>query len=149
MRIAVMLGVLLPLLAACRDDSGPYLEFAGGGFIFNYRIADDYYGFVAQVKKPLPDGGRLEAVFDLPGGQSDSQSTEVRDGQFQYMFRSPNLRGIEKNHPYKAVLIVRDKAGAEVARYEHSFATDVDQATLPGDPLVVGPGYQKAPAPGG
>jgi hypothetical protein len=38
-----------------------------------------------------------------------------------------------------------DAQGKEVARYERSFQTDVDQSTLPDQPLVVGPGYQRNP----
>jgi hypothetical protein len=139
----------LLMLAACRDESAPYLEFAGGGFVFNYRVADDFYGFVAQVKKPLPAGGTVEAQFEVPQGPAEIVTQDVTEGQFQYMFRSSNLRGIVKDHPYKATLLVRDAKGAEVARYEKTFQTDVDQSTLPTDPLVVGPGYQKAPGSGG
>ena len=135
----------LALLAACKDDSSPYLEFAGGGFVFNYRTADDYYGFVARLKKPLPEGGKVEAQFEVPQGGPEILTEDVQEGQFQYVFRTSNLRGVVKDHPYKAVLLVRDKTGAEMARYERTFQTDVDQSTLPTDPLVVGPGYQKAP----
>ena len=38
-----------------------------------------------------------------------------------------------------------DDAGKELARYERSFHTDVDQASLPSKPLVVGPGYEPNP----
>lgn len=144
-RRLIMATMALLVLAACKDDSAPYLEFAGGGFVFNYRIADDYYGFVARAKKSLPEGGKVEAQFELPSGGPEIVSQDVTEGQIQYVFRSSNLRGIVKDHPYKAVLLLRDKTGTEVARYERTFQTDADQTTLPDRPLVVGPGYQKAP----
>ena len=137
----------LTLLAACRDDAAtPYLEFAGGGFIFNYRTADHYYGFVMRQKKPLPEGAKLEVHFEVPGGSDEIVTQDARSGQLQYVFQTGNLRGIVKDHPYKAVLLVLDgKTGAEIARYEKTFQTEVDQSSLPRDPLVVGPGYQQPP----
>jgi hypothetical protein len=133
------------LLAACSDEQAtPYLEFIGGGFVFNYRNAELYYGFVARPKKPLPEGARLEAEFEVPIGPPLVISEPVRPGQLQYMFRTGHLRGIVKNHPYRAVLrLIDTKTGAEIARYEKTFATEVDQSTLPDRPLVVGPGYQQ------
>lgn len=135
------------LLAGCGDDSAkPYLEFVGGGFIFNYRTADHYYGFVVRQKKPLPDGSKLEARFEVPGGPEQVVEQASRPGQLQYVFQTGDLQGIVKGHPYKAVLRVLDGAtGAEIAKYEKSFKTDVDQSTLPEDPLVIGPGYQQPP----
>lgn len=143
-RTILPLAIAIPL-AACRDDNSPYIEFAGGGFVFNYRIADHYYGFVAQVKKPLPQGGKLEAQFEVPSGGLETVTADVREGQLQYMFRSSNLRGIVKDHPYQVALVVRDRAGAQLARYERRFQSDIDDSSLPDAPLVVGPGYQKAP----
>jgi hypothetical protein len=133
-------------LAACEDDAKkPYLEFAGGGFIFNYRNANHFYGFVARQKKPLPAGSIIEVQFEVPGGIQTVQQPS-RQGQLQYMFQTDNLRGIVKDHPYKATLVLRDGVtGAELARYERTFATNVDQSTLPDKPLVIGPAYQQPP----
>ena len=132
-------------LAACRDDSAtPYLEFAGGGFVFNYRTADHYYGFVARQKKPVPEGSKIEVHFEVPGGE-EVQVQDGRPGQLQYVFQTGNLRGILKDHPYKVTLLVKDGSGMELARYERTFTTDVDQSSLPDQPLVVSPGYQSAP----
>jgi hypothetical protein len=139
---------LAALLAGCRDDPAkPYVEFVGGGFIFNYRTANHYYGFVVRQKKPLPEGSKLEARFEVPGGPEQVVEQASRPGQLQYVFQTGDLQGIVKGHPYKAVLRILDGAtNAEIAKYETSFKTQVDQAALPLDPLVVGPGYQQ-PAP--
>ena len=135
------------LLAACGEDpNAPYLSFAGGGFVFNYRNAEAFYGFVAKPLRTLPEGGVIEAQFEVPGTPEPAISREkVVPGQVQYSFKSPNLTGIEAKHDYKAVMRLIDAQGKEVARYERNFHTDVDQATLPSQPLVVGPGYQRNP----
>lgn len=148
MRIAIlsMLAGLSLLLAACGDDSAtPYVEFVGGGFIFNYRNAELYYGFVARPKKALPEGAVLEAQFEIPGTAEPLVIREpVRQGRLQYMFRTGHLQGIVKDHPYKAVIrLIDGKTGNEIARYEKTFRTQVDQSTLPDQPLTVGPGYQQ------
>ena len=136
---------LAMLLAACGDDAAkPYVEFVGGGFIFNYRTANHYYGFVVRQKKPLPEGSRLEARFEVPGGPEQVVEQQARSGQLQYVFQTGDLQGIVKGHPYKASLRLLDGAtGAEIAKYETSFKTEVDQSALPEEPLVVGPGYQQ------
>jgi hypothetical protein len=135
------------LLAACGEDqNAPYLSFAGGGFVFNYRNAEAFYGFVARPLRTLPEGGVIEAQFEVPGTPEPAISREkVVPGKVQYSFQSPNLTGIEAKRDYKAVMRLIDAQGKEVARYERNFHTDVDQATLPNQPLVVGPGYQKNP----
>ena len=143
-RRQLLLGMSALALSACSDDD-PYFIFAGGGFIFNYRIADHYYGFVARRRRTPPEGATLEARFELPGGGEQVETASYDAKRLDYMFRTGPLRGIVKGHPYRAVLVVRDATGAELARYEKTFATQVDQSTLPDQPLVVGPGYQPAP----
>ena len=137
---------LAGLLLSCKDDaSTPYVEFVGGGFIFNYRTANHYYGFVVRQKKPLPEDSKLEARFEVPGSEPEQVVEQpVRRGQLQYVFQTGDLEGIVKDHPYKAKLRILDRTtGAVIAEYETTFKTAVDQATLPEGPLVVGPGYQQ------
>ena len=135
------------LLAACNEsESGPYLEYAGGGFIFNYRNAVAFYGFVARPLRTLPEGSVIEAQLEVPGSDKPFVLQEkTRTGQLQYSFKSPEIQGVVKDHPYKVVMRLIDPAGKELARYEHSFKSDIDQSTMPDKPLVVGPGYQKNP----
>jgi hypothetical protein len=135
-------------LSACggEDPNSPYLSFAGGGFVFNYRNAEAFYGFVAKPLKTLPEGGVIEAQFEVPGSPDPVVSTEkVVQGKVQYKFQSPNLKGIEAKHDYKVVMRLIDAEGKQVALYEHKFHSDVDQSTMPDQPLVVGPGYQRNP----
>lgn len=136
------------LLAACGDNSKtPYLEFAGGGFIFNYRYSEAYYGFVVRIRKPLPEDAMLEARFEVPEGRPDYIVTaKTAPGKLQYMFRTEPLHGIVKGHGYRAAIRLLDGAtGGEIASYEKTFRADFDQSSLPGKPLVVGPAYQQAP----
>jgi hypothetical protein len=131
------------LLAGCDEDPDkPYLAYAGGGFVFNYRVADHYYGFVAKPLRPLPDGAIIEAEFEVPG---ENNTFVVREkatfGRMQYMFRTPPLRGIVKDKPYATTLRLVSANGEELARYTRSYHSDVDQASLPDKPLVIGPGY--------
>ena len=57
---------LLALMGCKEDPNAPYLEFAGGGFIFNYRNAEAFYGFVAKPLRSLPEGSVIEAQFEVP-----------------------------------------------------------------------------------
>jgi hypothetical protein len=135
------------LLAACNEsENGPYLEYAGGGFIFNYRNATAFYGFVARPLRDLPEGAVIEAQLELPGTDKPFIVQEkARSGQLQYSFKSPEIKGVAKDHHYKVVMRVLDPDGKELARYEHGFKSDIDQSTMPAKPLVVGPGYQTNP----
>ena len=146
MRKIVLLALGLLLSGCGEDPNAPYLSFAGGGFIFNYRNAEAFYGFVAKPLRSLPEGSVIEAQFEVPGRPWPIISSEkVVPGKVQYKFQSPNLTGIVQNHPYKAVMRLVDAQGKEVARYEKEFHADVDQSKLPDQPLVVGPGYQRNP----
>ena len=63
-------GLLLAVLvmAGCSSESGPYLELQGGGFIFNYRIAEATVGLVAVPVRALPEDATVEASFENPAG---------------------------------------------------------------------------------
>lgn len=148
MRHFIWLIVVLFAVAGCKEDqNAPYLEFAGGGFIFNYRTAEAFYGFVAKPVRSLPEGAVIEAQFEVPNSATPYVVTEiVKPGMLQFSFRTPDLKGVEKGHPYKAVMrLLASPSGPEIARYERAFHTDVEQASLPDKPLVVGPGYQTNP----
>ena len=131
---------LAVLVTACQDDDKPYLEFAGGGFIFNYRTANHYYGLVIRQKKPLPEGARLEARFETPNGMEIVTEPAVA-GRLQYKFQTGDLDGILAGHSYVVVVALIDAEGTTLERLERSFQTTVDQSKLPDQPLVSGPGY--------
>ncbi len=143
---AALVLVAAVVLAACDNADKPYLAFAGGGFIFNYRQATADYGFVARVERALPAGGVIEAQFDNPaGGAPIVVRQDVRAGRRSYVFRTPPLRGVRANHDYQVVLRLLDTQKTEIASYKTSYRSSADQSVLPGSPPVVGPGYQRAP----
>ena len=150
MRHLAWLVVMICALAGCKEDqNAPYLEFAGGGFIFNYRNAEAFYGFVAKPVRSLPEGSVIEAQFEVPHSPTPYIVTQdVKPGVLQFTFRTEDLRGIEKDRPYKAVMrLLASPSGPEIARYERTFKSDVAQSGLPDRPLVIGPGYQANPVP--
>ena len=148
MRAGVVLALAAGILAGCGDDdtNKPYFEFAGGGFVANYRTADVYYGFIARPVKAAPDGAVIEAEFEMPEGQAPEIVTvAAKSGQLQYQFRSPNMASLVKGHRYKVMLRLKDAKGLELAHYEHSFLAEADRSTVPDQPLVTGPGYKLNP----
>lgn len=150
-------------LAACDGgDEGPYFEFSGGGFVFNYRYAEASYGFVARVLRKPPEGGVLEAVFQDPAGGPDIVLRQpVRPGRSSYKFETPPVTGVRKAVDYRVELRLLAPpgtgGGAEVlASIARTFRSSQDQAVLPREGLGTGPGYHRpdgsvpeAPAPEG
>jgi hypothetical protein len=146
LRLVSALPALL-LLIGCDEQKGPYLSFAGGGFVFNYRIGEMYYGFVAKPERKLPEGSVIEARFEDPaGGPEIVIDTPVRSGQLQYMFRTPAVKGVKKDKDYRVEMRLLDKPrGTVLASISRSFRSTADQAAFPDKPLVVGPGYTPNP----
>ena len=135
------------LLAACGAEEGPYLEFLGGGFVFNYRLAEADYGFVVKRLRRLPEGTVIEARLENPAGGEPFVIRETASwDRLEYVFRSPPLRGVRAGRDYRVEVRLLDPAsGKEIAAYARTFRSDVDQAVLPERAPVVGPGYQPAP----
>jgi len=145
-RLVSALTALL-LLIGCDGDKGPYLSFAGGGFVFNYRIAEVYYGFVLKPERKLPEGSVIEARFEDPAGGPDIViAAPARSGQLQYMFRTPAVKGVRKDKDYRVEVRLLDKPqGTALASMSRSFRSTADQSELPDKPLVVWPGYTPNP----
>ncbi len=143
---------LIVIVAAAACSSGPpTVKIIGGGFIFNYRIAEAYYGIVAEIGGDVPEGATLEVEFEDPaGGRAIVVSQPVITSRTRYKFETPPLTGIEADRPYHVTLLLiapgGDKALAEATR---SFKSDVGQDLLPERPLSVGPGYHRPPDEGG
>ncbi len=145
----VVCTALAAMLFGCSggDADKPYLEFAGGGFIYNYRLATADYGFVVRRVKKIPQGTIIEAEFENPSGgppiviQQLAQSTRL-----SYKFETPPVTGIKANTDYQVEVRLIDPSSHEVfARYSKLFHADVDQIVLPEKPPVVGPGHQPNP----
>jgi hypothetical protein len=136
----------LVLAAACPQDDGPYLEFLGGGFVFNYRLAEADYGFVVKRVRRLPEGTVIEARLEDPaGGEPFVLRQSARWDQLEYVFRSPPVRGVKAGRDYRVEVRLLEPGGRLLASYARTFRSDVDQEVLPERAPVVGPGYQPAP----
>lgn len=158
--IAGALVLLAPLFAVgwmTRSDPSarPPVEIVGGGFIFNYRIAEVHYGFTALVTRPLESGSVIEAHFEDPaGGAALVVRERISPRTTQYTLRSPPVRGVEAGRPYEVSVRVLDRLEtSEIWSRTLSYRSDVSDAAMPRAPLTVGPGYHRNPAaeppPGG
>jgi hypothetical protein len=147
MKKALVAAMLMLMIGGCEDEKKPAASFAGGGFIFNYRIGDAFYGVVVKTETELPKDAVIEARFDNPaGGDPIIVNEPIREGQRKYLLRTPTLKGIRKEVPYKVVVNILDRRGGEVIeRLERTFKSDIDQSIMPDGPLVVGPGYTPNP----
>lgn len=142
--------VVLFLLRAPEDTTQPYVEFAGGGFIFNYNVAAAYYGFVARVVRRVPPGTILEAEFEDPAGGPPIVVRAVA-GVYakQFRFESPPLEGVKANRDYRVELRLIDPGdGTLMAAYSRTFRSDLDQDVLPTVPTTLAPTYRPNPASG-
>lgn len=143
--LSALMGAAL-VVGACSDDS-PYIVVSGGGILFNYRIAEATAGIVAEVARPLPEGGVIEASFENPaGGPPIVDAKPVTEDRRRFSFVTPPLSGIKADTDYKVVVRVLDATGAELQRVETKIHSDLDQSILPRAPLTVGPGYARNPA---
>jgi len=135
------------LLAACSsEESGPYLEIQGGGFMFNYRIAEATAGIVAYPLRTLPEGGTIEASFENPaGGDPIVMNAPVEAGKKKYDFTTPPLHGVKAKTDYTMTVRLLDASGKEIETLKKALVSDLDQSVLPSKPLTVGPGYTKNP----
>jgi hypothetical protein len=146
-RQALALALFLPLAGCGEDPNAPYFAFGGGGFVYNYRIGEVYYGFVAQPRRKLPANAELVARFENPaGGPEIEVRAPIEAGKTQYMFRTPPVKGVIKDRPYAVSLSLQDEAtGREISRIARTFTSTADPALMPSGPLVVGPGYAPNP----
>ena len=147
--LAAIVLLLTVIVVANRPDpdARPYLKIHGGGFVFNYRIAEVFYGFSARIMRPIDVGTVLEAEFEDPAG-GDPIIVRQRIGAKAptLTVRTPAVHGVVKGKAYKVVVRLRRRQTNEVfARYERSYSSNIGQEVMPEGPLTVGPGYHRPP----
>jgi hypothetical protein len=154
--VAAGIALLVVLFAVgwmTREDPAdkPFLEIVGGGFVFNYRIADNFYGFTAIVSRPLESGSVIEAAFEDPAGGAPHVVRErVSPMTNRYALRTPPLKGVEAHKPYKVTIRVLDRLETrEIWSTTRSYASQLSDARTSDEPLTVGPGYHRNPGGGG
>lgn len=143
---SVNLAVLLAF-AACSDADRPYAEVEGGGFIFNYRVAEAYYGVSVRPLRQLAPGTVIEAAFEDPAGGAPIEVRATVEGpRLSYALRTPGLTGIKAETPYRVeVRVIEAGTTKRLATIEAKFKSDLDQSMLPSTPQPVGPGYTPVP----
>ncbi|MEE4011638.1 hypothetical protein V1T76_06245 [Roseibium sp. FZY0029] len=123
-----------------------FAEITGGGFIYNYRIADIRAGITVGLVKPLPLGTRLVAEFENPQGGKIEIEKAVSHARRNYSFETPSLRDVEADRTYTAVLHVFDaKTGQEIEHHEKGLKSGVAPKAMPTKALTIGPGYHINP----
>lgn len=143
-----MIALLAILFAAgwlTREDPAdkPYLKIAGMSFIFDYRIAEAFYGFTAYLTKPVANYSIIEAQFEDPaGGPPFVVTAKLSPRTKRYGLRSPAVHGVRKGVPYKVhVRLLRNPDHAVLFETEFTVTSQQDQDILPDKPLTIGPGY--------
>ena len=145
--LLTVMGVLF-FVAEQRRETDTRLEIAGGGFLYNYRIAEIRYNIAIRLVRPMPIGTRLEVEFENPaGGPPITLSRTLGTDTNRVGFESPALTDVEADRPYSVVVRLRDRDTGDVLEtHERTFRTTVDPAVMPDAPLTIGPGYQRNPA---
>ena len=135
--------VLFAALAGC-SENGDYLAVAGGGFIFNYRIAEASYGIALKPMRELPADGVIEATFENPAG--GAPFVIRKEGPFnptRVALSTPPVQGVVKDRLYRVSVVLRDASGAPLQTIDKTYESELDQSVIPPRPLAIGPGYQK------
>ncbi|MCC2112711.1 MAG: hypothetical protein KDJ16_11815 [Hyphomicrobiales bacterium] len=149
---AILFVAALAFVLVNREDpdAKPYLAFRGGGFVFNYRIAEVFYGFNVQIVRPVPVGTIIDAEFEDPAGGAPIKVQErIGTLSTRYSLRTPPVKGVVAGKSYRVVVRLRDRDTDNVfATYERSYASNVGDEVMPAAPLTVGPGYHR-PMPSG
>ena len=150
MRKATLVCLMIAgiFLGACGDEADrPYLEFTGGGFIFNYRIGEAFYGFVAKPARKIPEGTEIVAEFENPaGGDPITVKQTAKPSQLQYMFRTPGVQGVVKDRAYSVIVkLIKPGSDQPLAVYSKEYKSSINQADLPNVALTIGPGYHPNP----
>ncbi|MGH6945723.1 MAG: hypothetical protein ACREDZ_00195 [Kiloniellales bacterium] len=140
------------LLVACDSGGeGPYLEFLGGGFVFDDQIAAAYCGFIARKVRDIPNGTILEAHFEDPTGGPPLVTTQIAQNPHrQFSFRSPPLKGVVAGRDYEVELrLISPTDRKLLASYSTSFRPSAEQAGIPlAAPAAIGPGVLADPQVG-
>lgn len=143
------------MLVACDSGDGPYVEFLGGGFVFDDEIAATYLGFIVRELRDIPEETILEARFEDPTGGPPLVTTQTAASPHRdFSFRSPPLKGVVAGRDYEVELrLLSAEDRRLLASYSTSFRPSAEQAGIPASippaaPVVAGPGDPAVPQVG-
>jgi hypothetical protein len=133
-------------VSGCDDTSKPPLAMAGGGFIFNYRIAEVFYGVSLKPQRRLAADAVLEGEFENPAGGPNLIVRETLGStpKLLYALQTPPLKGVKAGRPYKVDVRLLE-GGKITGRLQRTITSDLDQDMIPDAPLTIGPGYTPNP----
>jgi len=138
--------ISVALVAACSNESGPYLDVTGGSFIFNYRLATASAGIIVVAHRELPEHSAVEITFEDPAGGPPLTLTEdAAPGVRHFSFTFEPLSGIEANVDYLATVRLLDADGGEIERIDTPYRSQINQSILGDKPRTIGPGYAPNP----
>ena len=127
-------------------ENADFAEITGGGFIYNYRIADIRAGITVGLVKPLPLGTLLIAEFEDPAGGTVDIEKAVSHAKRNYSFETPSLTGVLPDRGYAVHLTVKDpETGETIETHEKQLKTSAAPKAMPSRPLTIGPGYHPNP----
>ncbi len=133
-------------LAACSQQSETYMDLAGGGFIFNYRIAEAYAGVVLVPRKPLPADATIQVTMENPaGGQPLVMKQSTPPGTGRIELTTEPLKGIKADTDYAVHIRLVAADGTDLQVIDKKFRSQLDESVLPSAPLTIGPGYTPNP----
>ncbi|WP_436637987.1 hypothetical protein [Microbaculum sp. FT89] len=144
-RLAILIGLAVSL-AACEETTGDYVTVTGGGFLFNYRLAEATYGLVATARRTVPPGTVFIADFENPeGGPPLTVELVSREKQRRFALNSPPIKNVVADTPYTVTLTLKTPEGAVIETHETTYTSKIGSSVLPEKPLTIGPGYTKNP----
>ena len=138
-------AIVLALLAASCNQSGDYLAVAGGGFMFNYRIAEASYGIALKPMRELPADGIIEASFENPAGGApiiDEQGRAVQPDAHRLRHAAGHGGGEEA--PLQGHRRAEGRRRSRrCRRSRRALRRTSTSRCCRSKPLAIGPGYQK------
>lgn len=117
------------------------IAISGGGFIYNYRIADIKAGVTVIVQKDVPETAELSAHFAIPPNGIDLR-LPVRPGKRTYVLETKSLTGVTANTDYPVTVSLLESPGGPVLdTHEKLLKSGLAPKKMPSAPLTIGPGY--------
>jgi hypothetical protein len=146
-RVCVVIIAVSFMLSGCRDESrNGYFELTGRVFVFNPRMGQATYVVSLGILKDVPNGARIQAVFENPAGGEKIMINEIaRVLVSKIAVESPPVLCIKKDRRYAFDVTLTNAEGVVLQTLSSSIKSSLDQSIMPDVPLVVGNAYEPNP----